>query len=229
MEAIFFLNQLTIALDGPAGAGKSTVAKLVAERLQLLYVDTGAMYRALTLKALRKQIPLRDELSLTQLANSTEILLTLQESKYQVWLDGEEVTQEIREPDVTLGVSEVSAVPGVRLRMVELQRELARGTSVVMDGRDIGSFVLPDAKLKIFLTASIEERARRRCEDLKLRGHQFSESEIQADIERRDKYDSNREFAPLIAAKDAIHLDTTGLTIDQVVEKIVSLASPYVR
>ncbi|MDB5083121.1 MAG: cytidylate kinase [Bacilli bacterium] len=225
---LILLNLLTIAIDGPAGAGKSTVAKLVAEKLGLLYVDTGAMYRAITLKALSTGVSLKDADSLVKLANQTHIELRDRTEGYEILLDGKLVTGEIRTPEVTAGVSEVSAVPGVRLRLVELQRAMADDRGVVMDGRDIGTYVLPRATLKIFLTASVEERARRRSEDLNQRGYTVNQQEIQADIERRDNYDSTREFAPLAVATDAVVVETTGLTVHQVVDRIVAMTRPHV-
>jgi CMP/dCMP kinase len=214
---------VNIAIDGPAGAGKSTVARQVASRLKLLYIDTGAMYRALTYAAIHKDCPLNDEERLHRLLKSIDITLEASDKGQHVYLDGQDVTNEVRMPEVTDNVSQVSAYPSIRERMVELQRELARNKSVVMDGRDIGTHVLPDAELKIFLTASHEARAERRYHELLNRGIEADLSQLAVDIAERDRKDSERETAPLRQASDAVLLDTTGISIDEVVNRIVTL------
>lgn len=221
------MEYLRVAIDGPAGAGKSTVAKIVAQKLNLLYVDTGAMYRALTLKILRNKIGCSDHEMLTLLAEQTEIDMEHTPAGQQVYLDHEDVTEEIRTPEVTKAVSMVSAIPGVRKHMVMKQRMLANRRGVVMDGRDIGTYVLPDAEVKIFLTASLRARAERRYRDLLEKGYTASLEEIEEEIAKRDAYDSKREMAPLQQAKDAILLDTTGLTIQQVVQRILDICQGH--
>lgn len=213
--------RLRIAIDGPAGAGKSTVARLVAERLGYLYVDSGAMYRAVTLKALRLRINLQDQETLARLVRDTHIVLERGEGGNRVLLDGEDVTAAIRDREVSRHVSEVAAQAAVRRRLVELQREMARGGGVVIDGRDIGSHVLPDAERKFFLDASLQERASRRAAELAAAGQPASVAEVAAEIERRDHLDTHREVAPLMRVPDAIYIDTTGRSIDEVVNQVL--------
>ncbi len=212
---------MQIAIDGPAGSGKSTVARLVAERLGYLYLDTGAMYRAMTLKAMRKSIPLDDEEAIGELLASTQIQL-LSGKTTRVLLDGEDVSEEIRLPEVNRGVSAVAALGKVRHGLVALQRQLA-STDVVMDGRDIGTVVLPRAQVKVFLVASIGERARRRALELGERGIEVSQKQAEQELALRDQLDEGREVGPLVKAPDAYILDTTELSIEQVVERILSL------
>ncbi len=216
-------DYLQVAIDGPAGAGKSTVAKAVAHRLGLFYVDTGAMYRAIALKALRLSIPLDDADRISKLAQETEVVLD-HSGEQLVWCDGEDVTEGIRSPHVSRVVSSVAANPGVRRRLVDLQRTEARRGGIVMDGRDIGTYVLPDAQLKVFLTASPEERARRRWLELSNQGKQIEFKDVFTDMVNRDRQDKEREFSPLEPAKNAIILDTTLLGIDEIVNEIVALA-----
>ncbi|BDG60438.1 (d)CMP kinase [Caldinitratiruptor microaerophilus] len=210
-----------IAIDGPAGAGKSTVARLVAARLGYLYVDTGAMYRAVTLKALREGVDPGDAEALARLVRDIDLVLEPGAEGVRVRLDGEDVTAEIRRPEVSRAVSAVAAVPAVRDRMLELQRALARQGGVVMDGRDIGSRVLPWADRKIFITASLAERARRRQRELAEAGVHASLQEVEAEIARRDHLDSTRPHSPLVQVPDAIVIDTTGLTVDEVVTRVL--------
>jgi len=217
-------NIITIAIDGPAGAGKSTIAKILSKSLGITYLDTGAMYRTVALKAIREGINTRDEASLEKLVSDIDIKIEYHEDEQHIFLDGEDVSGLIRTPEVSKGASDVSAVKAVRIRMVELQREIAAGQSVVMDGRDIGTFVLPDAKYKFFLNASLEERARRRYKEQIEKGiKDITLEDVMRDIEYRDKNDSSRDFAPLAKAEDAIEIDTTDMTVQQVVEKILSI------
>jgi cytidylate kinase len=217
------MNALRVALDGPAGAGKSTVAKRVAKALGLTYVDTGAMYRAITWKALQQGIEPTDEQTLTDLANQVRIEFKPTETGQDVFLDGVDITEAIRSLEVTNAVSAVSAVSGVREAMVDLQRDIARRTGVVMDGRDIGTVVLPDADVKIWLTASVEERAQRRYQELTGKGQTVDYEQLKLDIARRDEYDSSREHSPMKKAEDAVEVDTTGLSIDQVIDRILHI------
>jgi CMP/dCMP kinase len=215
-------HKINIAIDGPAGAGKSTVAKIVANRLGLVYIDTGAMYRALTWKALAQKVDLLDEQRLTELAGCTEITLALAPSgPIIVSCDDQDVSEEIRNQEVTGAVSTVASVAGVRRRMVELQQKMAAQGGVVMDGRDIGTHVLPNAEYKFFLTATLQQRARRRWLELKAKGQQIDLAVLEQQIAERDRLDSSRETAPLVAASDAIWIDTDTLSIEEVVEKIV--------
>ena len=209
-----------IAIDGPAGAGKSTVSKIVAEKLGYTYIDTGAMYRAVGLKIFESGKPLTEKF----LEEVTEkIQIELDESA-RVFVDGEEVTKKIRTPEVSKLASDVSKFGFVRKKLTELQRKMAEHGKVIMDGRDIGTQVLPNADLKIFLTASLKERSQRRFDELTAKGQQVELSEIEKEISLRDKQDSERKIAPLKQADDAILLDTTNLTIEEVTEKILNYA-----
>ena len=205
-----------IAVDGPAGAGKSTVSKIVAQKLGYTYIDTGAMYRAVALKSSRSCEDLVD------IIDNIEIEL---DDKAQVFLDGVDVTKEIRTPEISKLASDVSKFGFVRTKLTELQRKMAERGAVIMDGRDIGTQVLPNADLKIFLTASLDERARRRFEELKAKGQVVNFDEIKNEIALRDKQDSERKIAPLKQAEDAILIDSTNLKINEVVEKILKLCS----
>ena len=218
------MKKITIAIDGPAGAGKSTIAKILSKSLGITYLDTGAMYRTVALKAIREGINTRDEASLEKLVSDIDIKIEYHENEQHIFLDGEDVSGKIRTPEVSKGASDVSAVKAVRIRMVELQREIAAGQSVVMDGRDIGTYVLPNAQYKFFLNAFLEERARRRyMEQLEKGIKDITLEDVRRDIEYRDKNDSSRDFAPLAKADDAIEIDTTDMTVQQVVEKIISI------
>ncbi|AOV08081.1 (d)CMP kinase [Sporosarcina ureilytica] len=218
------LTRLKIAIDGPAAAGKSTIAKITAEKLGYTYIDTGAMYRALTYKALKGSIDINDGEALGELLEQTEILLVPSENGQAVKLDGVDVSDAIRTAEVTAAVSQVSAHNQVRELMVEKQRNLGSHSGVVMDGRDIGTHVLPNAELKVFMTASVEERALRRYEENKRRGIVSSLEELQEEIRKRDEADSNREVSPLKQADDAVLLDTTSMTIEEVAKEISRLA-----
>ena len=212
---------LKIAIDGPAGSGKSTVAKLVAEKLGYVYIDTGAMYRAVTLQALLDKIDMGDEKSLTRLAASVGLVLRVDESGNTcVLLNDVDVSQQIRDPLVSRCVSMVSQVPGVRQSMTQLQKKMAAGGGVVMEGRDIGTAVLPDAEIKYFLTASLAERARRRHAEFMQRGFNVTYEEVFADLAERDNIDTQRTVAPLKPAADAEIIDCTGVAVEKVVDLI---------
>jgi cytidylate kinase len=215
---------LIIAIDGPAGAGKSTVARVVAARLGYLYIDTGAMYRSVALKALWEGLDLWDGEALTAAAALAEIRLDTTDGATRVWLDDQEVTREIRSPAVTEAASRVSTVAGVREAMVRQQRRWGEAGGVVMEGRDIGTVVFPHADLKIFLDASPEERARRRVAELAAEGGTGSPETIAQQMVARDTRDSRREASPLTRAPDAVLLATDGLTSDDVVERVLELA-----
>lgn len=217
------MNKINVAIDGPAAAGKSTVARLVAERCSFVYIDTGAMYRALTYKALHNQIDLEDEQKLVNLLLHTTIQLEPANQGGRVFVDGEDVTQAIRDNEVTNSVSIIAKHSGVRKVMVQRQQELAKSGGVVMDGRDIGTHVLPHAEVKIFMVASVEERARRRYEENLQKGIRTDLEKLKEEISLRDQLDSEREAAPLRKASDAIEIDTTSLTIDQVIQEIIQL------
>jgi cytidylate kinase len=213
-----------IAIDGPAGAGKSTIAKGLAKELSYIYIDTGAMYRAVAYQALQQGIAADDAQALTKLAAESEIDMRVEGGENRILLNGEDVTAEIRLPEVGAMASPVSAIGGVREHLVAQQRRLAARGNVVMDGRDIGTVVLPDADCKIYLTASLDERVMRRYTELKAKGLDTTPEEVKNDIETRDYRDSHRENSPLRQADDAVYLDSTGLGIDEVLAKVRELA-----
>jgi len=216
---------LVIAIDGPVGAGKSTVAKLVARKLGYLYVDTGAMYRAVALKALRLGMDINDPIVMAMLAEATDIQLQQQgDGSVRVFLDGEDVTEAIRTPEVSEASSIVSAHEGIRKVLAERQKAMAELGGVVMEGRDIQTVIAPDAEVKIFLTASLEERAKRRWLELQQKGISVSYEEVLQEVKERDERDKTRAIAPLRKAPDAVEIDTTGMTPEEVAEKIVELA-----
>lgn len=214
---------MNIAIDGPAGAGKSTIAKRLAARLGFLYLDTGAMYRAVALNMLQQNIALTDEVAVQRALHKLKIDIAYNEDMQKIYLNGEDVSQKIREHLVSKAASDVSALPCVRLKLVELQRKMAAKTDSILDGRDIGTFVLPDAQVKFFLVASIEERARRRYEELKQRGTDCCLEGVRKDIEMRDYNDMHRDFAPLKKAEDAVVVDTTYMSIEAVTEHLLSI------
>jgi len=219
-----------IAIDGPAGAGKSTIARKLAEKLGYLYIDTGAMYRALTYCALKKGVNINDSEKLTDLAERVDIFLSADEDgQLRVYCGGEDVTPHLRDPMVSQCVSRVAEVPGVRHRMVELQRKMASAGGVIMDGRDIGTYVLPDAQLKFFITADLEERARRRLKDLEKQGYEADFEEVKKEIAMRDVKDSSRALAPLKKAEDAVLIDTTNLTVDEVLQLIFKVSRERIK
>ncbi|MBA4543120.1 MULTISPECIES: (d)CMP kinase [Thermoactinomyces] len=213
------MKRFLVAIDGPAGAGKSTVARQVAKRLGLVYIDTGAMYRALAWKALRDNIPLQDEESVTRLAES----LTFTLHPKGISINGQYLSHEIRTPEISAAASTIARMLGVRRVLVNKQREIAEKQNVVMDGRDIGTNVLPHADLKIFLTASIEERAKRRYNEMKAKGLPADLEQLKKEIRERDDQDRTREHAPLKQADDALLLDTTHRSIAEIVENILQL------
>lgn len=215
-------NKINIAIDGPAGAGKSTVAKLVAGKLNFIYIDTGAMYRALTYKAIQQKLDLQDEQALMSLLAETSIELT---SAGKVFLDCLEVTEDIRSQEVTNTVSFVASHSLVRFEMLRRQQKMAENGGTVMDGRDIGTAVLPNAEVKIFLSATVEERARRRYEENTAKGIITAFEQLKGEIALRDQRDSQRETAPLKKAEDAVEIDTTRLNIDEVVSSILHIVA----
>jgi len=213
----------SIALDGPAGAGKSTVAKLLAKKLGFIYVDTGAMYRAMALHFIRNGIVETDFTAMEAACDSADVTITHKDGEQVVLLNGENVNGLIRTEEVSHMTSVSSVNKKVRLKMVELQRQLAEKENVVMDGRDIGSYVLPNADVKVFLTASVEVRAKRRYDEQTAKGINCSLAEIEENIKERDYRDSHREFAPLTQAADAVYFDNSGMTIEENVEKLYEL------
>ncbi|WP_100489648.1 (d)CMP kinase [Sporolactobacillus pectinivorans] len=218
MERLF-----QIAIDGPAAAGKSTVAKIVSKKLGYVYIDTGAMYRSLTYKALAVGTDLNNGVKLQTLLCETEIILRQSESGQRVFVDGEDVTERIRYPDVTAQVSLVSSFQEVRTEMVRRQRVLAERCNVVMDGRDVGTHVLPKAQVKIFLKASVDERAVRRFKEEELKGRHPSIKSLKEAIALRDKMDMERTASPLVKADDAVEMDTTSLSVEEVVAGILEI------
>lgn len=216
---------MIIAIDGPAGSGKSSTAKQVAKRLGITYLDTGAMYRVITLAALRKNIAHTNHAALASLVAETSIAFTGVPPESNVYLNGEDVSQEIRGSRVTAHVSDYCAPAPVRAALVEQQRAIGRGSSIVCEGRDIGTVVFPDAEVKIFMTASVAERAARRKKDFEKMGIVKTDAELIAEISERDRKDSSREISPLTKASDAVELDTTGMTLDDQIEWIVAYAT----
>ena len=210
----------SVAIDGPAGAGKSTIAKIIAHRLGIEYIDTGAMYRAFTYELLTSSISLSDIEEITKVLEKTNIEF----KNNEIFLNNLNVTNEIRSKNVTANVSAVSAIPQVREKLVNLQRKIASESNSILDGRDIGTVVFPNAELKIFLTASVKIRALRRYNELIAKDKNIDINEIEAEIEKRDKLDSSRETSPLIKAADAIEIDTSDLSIDEVANTILKLA-----
>jgi cytidylate kinase len=218
-----------IAIDGPSGAGKSTLAKRLAKALGYTYLDTGAMYRALALKVLRRGVDLTDDASMEQLVQSTDIDLRELDGKLAVMLDGHDVSAEIRTPEVSQMASKASALKTVRARLLELQRAVGRRGSVVAEGRDIGTVIFPQAEVKVFLDASTRERARRRCEELRLAGRAVNLDETMREMEERDKRDSERELAPLCRAKDAELIDSSNFDAEQVAAMVIELVTKKAR
>lgn len=211
------MKNLVIAVDGPAGAGKSTIAKIVADKMNINYIDTGAMYRAITYKVLQSGIDINNENEVIEIAKKSDIDF----KDNNIYLDGKILKEEIRTPEVSHNVSNVAQIKDVRHLMVDVQRDIGNKSSVILDGRDIGSYVFPNADYKFFLVASSKERGERRYKELIKKGYNTTLEEVINDVIRRDKIDSNREFAPLVKANDAIEIDTTGKSIDKVVESVI--------
>ena len=218
-------KRISIAIDGPAAAGKSTVAKVVAKKLSYVYIDTGAMYRTITYAALEQKVDIENEEKLMEVVKNVNIEFQQGENTQLVFLNGQDVSEVIRTPDVTNRVSIVAKHRLVREEMVRRQQGLAEKGGVVMDGRDIGTHVLPDAEVKIFMLASVEERAERRHLENMNKGFDSNLEQLREDIARRDKLDSEREVSPLKKADDALELDTTSLSIEEVVQKIMGIVS----
>ena len=213
-----------IAIDGPAGAGKSTAARGAAEELGFLYVDTGAMYRTIALHLLNGAVDLADHAAVAEALKDVDIRIAYKDGVQRMLLNGEDVSDRIRTEEVSERASVTAAIPCVREKLLDLQRNLAKEQDVLMDGRDIGTNILPDAQLKIYLTASVGERARRRYLELREKGEDCSLSAIEAEIRERDERDMNRETAPLRQAADAVYLDTSDMDLEQVIAEIVRLA-----
>lgn len=211
---------INIAIDGPAGAGKSTVAKALSKKLGILYLDTGAMYRACALKALKEGVNCKDEPGVARLVENIDISVKYIDGAQRTYLDGEDVSSEIRKPEISMMASDISALKCVRNKMVEMQREIASSNDCVLDGRDIGTFVLPNADYKFYVTADSRERAKRRYLELKQKGEEVELDALQKEIELRDENDRNRDFAPLRQAEDSIFTDTTYMTAEEVVDFI---------
>lgn len=212
-----------IAIDGPAGAGKSTIAKNLAKKLGYIYVDTGAMYRAMALYFLRQGLSAADEKAISAECKNVQVAIEYVNGEQQVFLNGENVTAYLRTEEVGRMASSTSIYPDVRFKLVELQRKLAKKENVIMDGRDIGTYVLPDANVKIYLTASSDARAKRRYLELTQKGEKCDYDEIKKDIEERDYRDMHREFAPLRQAEDAVLVDTSDMTIEDVINSILAI------
>ena len=214
---------ISVAIDGPAGAGKSTIARAAAAQLGFIYVDTGALYRSIGLFAVQKKIDVAQKNDIIALLGQIDVELTFVDGEQRVLLCGEDVSDEIRSPEVSMAASVVSAIPEVRSFLFDLQKDMAKHNNVVMDGRDIGTVVLPKAQVKIFLTASPEVRAKRRCLELEQKGERVSYEDVLADIRQRDYNDTHREIAPLKQAEDAVLVDTSELTLEESVQTLTGL------
>ena len=216
------MKTVRVAIDGPSGAGKSTISKTAAKSLGFVYIDTGAMYRTVALYAIEHGLDTRNkDGALERNLDKIAIDLAYVDGVQHIYLNGRDVSDAIREPQVSMGASDVATAPCVRLKLVELQRALAKKQNVIMDGRDIGTYVLPDAEIKIYLTADVEERATRRYDELTAKGNAVSFEEVLEDMKRRDLNDSTRDFAPLRQAEDAVLVDTTGLPFEKAVERVL--------
>ena len=212
---------MKIAIDGPSGAGKSTISKLLANKLEFVYIDTGAMYRAIGLCALDRGYNTKSDVDdIVKMLDDVEVKIVCGALRQEVFLNEENITDKIRTPEVSIAASDVAVIPQVRLKLVEMQRNLAEGNNVIMDGRDIGTYVLPDAEIKIYLTASAESRAKRRYDELIEKGINTTLEEVLTDVIMRDKNDSEREFSPLKIAEDATVIDTTEYNLEESVKLI---------
>jgi len=225
-------NGLVIAIDGPAAVGKSTMGKIIARELGFLYIDTGAIYRAITWKVLKNNINVYDEDIISNLVSNICITIERANSKslndyYHIFVDGEDVTEEIRNPRIDQNVSQIAKLPKIRKQLIYLQRKLAEKGNIVMEGRDIGSVILPQADIKFYFTASEEERIKRRYKELIDNGYNIDNKEVKKQIVQRDEIDSKRKYAPLIKAKDAILIDSTEKSIEEVKDKILTLIRKY--
>ena len=220
---------INVAIDGPGGAGKSTSARAAAKAMGYIYVDTGALYRAVGVNALRKNIDTKDKAAVAASLDGISVDLVFENGEQKVLLNGENVSVEIRTPPASMAASDVSAVPEVRAFLFDLQRDIASRNNCIMDGRDIGTVVLPDAQVKIFLTASAEERAQRRYKELQAKGSTVSFQSVLDELIERDYNDSHREIAPLKPAEDSVLLDTTGVSLEEQVEKIISIIKEKVQ
>ncbi len=216
------MKHINIALDGPSGSGKSTVAKELSKKLNILYLDTGAMYRAAACKAISLGVDTLDEEKVSSFIGDIDLDIRYIDGTQHTFLDGKDVSARIREPEVSMAASNISSLKCVRMKMVSMQREIAKSMSCILDGRDIGSFVLPDAKYKFYITAAPEVRTARRKAELESRGFQVDFHELLKEIEQRDYNDKHRDFAPLVQAKDAILIDTSDMSVHEVLEKILS-------
>ena len=217
------MGNFNIAIDGPAGAGKSSIAKTVAKRLDCIYIDTGAMYRSVGVYALQKGIDLKSNKEIAAFLDSFEMNIELEEDGQHIYINGSDMNPYIRTPEASMAASAVALIPEVRMKLVDIQRKIGQRNKVIMDGRDIGTYVLPDANVKIFLTASVEERAMRRYKELSEKGDGCTIDEVITDMIARDKQDTERDFAPLKQADDSVLVDTTGLTFDESVNKVIEV------
>ena len=218
-------KQCLIAIDGPVGAGKSTVAKIAAEKLNIIYIDTGAMYRTVGLYVIRKGLDPKSAEDVKSILDEVNLDVRLSNAGQMIFLNGEDVTRLIRTPEISMAASNVSAIPEVRTKLVDIQRKLAESKSVIMDGRDIGTVVLPNATTKIFLNASLDVRAERRYKELIRKGQNVSFEDVKSDIVKRDNNDMSRAASPLKKAEDAIELDTTGKNLEEVVSEVIKIVN----
>ncbi len=215
--------KINIAIDGPAGAGKSTIAKMVAKKLNFIYVDTGALYRTVGLNCLRSDVDTKDPAGIEKILPSTDIKLKFIDNTQKVFLNGEDVSEAIRTPEASMAASNVSAVPAVRAFLFDLQKNIAENNDCIMDGRDIGTVVLPNAQVKIFMTASVETRAKRRYDELILKGTDVKYEDVLSEMVERDNNDSNRAIAPLKAADDAVIFDNGNYNLEESADRIIEI------